>query len=63
MTADIAAGVAGRHPDHTLAVDDFDSTGEMMINQPLEREVVIENIRYKAFVYGRKASMTTKLNI
>ncbi|MGC2237036.1 MAG: FG-GAP-like repeat-containing protein, partial [Pyrinomonadaceae bacterium] len=46
---------------NVYAVDDFDSAAS--INQPLEREVIIENIRYKAFVYGRKASMTTKLNV
>jgi hypothetical protein len=46
---------------NVYAVDDFDSAAS--INQPLEREIVIENVRYKAFVYGRKALMTTKLNV
>jgi hypothetical protein len=43
--------------------DETDSTGERLINHRIEREVVAGEARYKAFVYGRKESMTTKLDI
>jgi hypothetical protein len=37
--------------------------GEEMAGSRIEREVVIGRARYKAFVYGRRETMTTKLNI
>ena len=47
---------------NVLAIDDLDSTDERENDHRIEREVVINDSRYKAFVYGRKTSMTTKLD-
>lgn len=38
------------------------ATGEM-IDHRTEREIVLGDNRYRAFVYGRKEAMTTKLNV
>jgi hypothetical protein len=55
--------VSARGDYNVLAIDDWDSSNENANKHQIEREVVIGNSRYKAFVYGRKASMTTKLDI
>ncbi len=46
------------------AVDEFNPAGEAESEfSRIEREIVINNIRYKAEVYGRRETMTTKLDI
>jgi hypothetical protein len=54
--------ISARGDFNVYAIDRADAAGQL-INDRLEREVVIGETRYKAFVYGRKASMTTKLDI
>ena len=44
-------------------VDQISQSGEKFEGGRIEREAVIGNARYKAFVYGRRESMTTKLQI
>ncbi|HEX8250349.1 MAG TPA: FG-GAP-like repeat-containing protein [Pyrinomonadaceae bacterium] len=48
---------------NVYAIDETESLSERLINHRIEREVIVGEARYKAFVYGRKASMTTKLDI
>jgi hypothetical protein len=48
---------------NVIAIDDLDSANVRGHNHQIEREVVFDDSRYQAFVYGRKSSMTTKLNI
>jgi hypothetical protein len=51
--------IAARGDFNVVAIDGFDSGEEYQIT----REVVIGDSRYKAYVYGRKSRMTTKLDI
>jgi hypothetical protein len=44
-------------------VEDIDRETEQMTASRVERFVVINEKRYEAFVYGRRETMTTKLNI
>ncbi len=44
-------------------VEGFDRENERMSHARVERFVVINDKRYEAFVYGRRETMTTKLNI
>jgi hypothetical protein len=49
--------VSARGDFNVVAIDGVDLSEV----HDIEREVVINNSRFKAFVYGRRASMTTKL--
>jgi hypothetical protein len=44
-------------------LDERDHLTGKMTGSRIEREVIIGDSRYKAFVYGRREAMTTKLNI
>ena len=48
---------------NVYAIDSSDSLEVGESPHRIEREVVIGNFRYKAVVYGRKAGMTTKIDI
>ncbi|HEY0427793.1 MAG TPA: hypothetical protein VGC76_08420, partial [Pyrinomonadaceae bacterium] len=50
--------ISARGDFNVYAIDEFDSA-----NHQTEREFVVGDSRYEAFVYGRKESMTTKLDI
>jgi hypothetical protein len=54
--------ISARGDFNVYAVDETDAD-ERLINHRTEREFIVGETRYKAFVYGRKASMTTKLDI
>lgn len=47
---------------NVYAIDPLDSSKEHTENHRIEREVVIGDFKYHAFVYGRKTAMTTKLD-
>ncbi|HEX8368546.1 MAG TPA: FG-GAP-like repeat-containing protein [Pyrinomonadaceae bacterium] len=55
--------ISARGDFNVYAVDETEAAGGRIINHRLKREFVAGEARYKAFVYGRKASMTTKLDI
>lgn len=48
---------------NVYVIDEIDRTTGKMTGFRTEREVVVGDLRYKAFVYGRREPMTTKLNI
>ena len=55
--------ISARGDFKVAAIDEIDrSTGELAGHETL-REVVFGETRYRAFVYGRRAAMTTKLDI
>ncbi|HEY8560789.1 MAG TPA: FG-GAP-like repeat-containing protein [Pyrinomonadaceae bacterium] len=53
--------VAGRGAFDVLVVDELDPAGAE--RHRIEREVVIDGARFEAFVFGRRAAMTTKIDI
>jgi hypothetical protein len=55
--------VSARGDFNVLAIDGTDFSANGTSADALEREVVIDGNRFKAFVYGRKAAITTKLGI
>jgi hypothetical protein len=63
ITKNLEKRISGYGDFNVYAFDSIDSLTGAIRGSEIEREVVFGDARYKAFVYGRRKAMTTKLKI
>ncbi len=63
ITKNLEKPISGYGDFNVYIADEIDHTTGKMTGSRTQREVVIGDFRYKAFVYGRREGITTKINI
>jgi hypothetical protein len=63
VAEDVEKPVSAYGDFNVYVLDKVDTKTGKMAGSKTEREVIIDNKSYEAFVYGRRETMTTKLNI